>query len=96
MFWIIDSALEHVMQLILCSCFLSVFINRVNITKPERFCTMYEKCKFLSMVYISVLTQAKKQECSYDFKAIAKDTCPIYLIHISYTIRDGLGGKICL
>ena len=30
----------------------------INITTPERFCTMYEKCKFLSMGYISALTQA--------------------------------------
>ena len=44
------SALEHVMKLIFCSC--------VNITMPEQFCTMYEKCKFLSMGYISALTQA--------------------------------------
>ena len=31
----------------------------VNITMPERFCTMYEKCKFLSMGYISALMQAE-------------------------------------
>ena len=59
-FWIMGciSALEHVMKLILCRCVLSVFIKRINITKPERFCTMHEKCKFPSMGYISVLTQA--------------------------------------
>ena len=61
------SALEHVMKLKICSCVLLEFINRiVNITVPERFCTMYEKCKFLSMGYISALTLANvlmKQEC---------------------------------
>ena len=30
----------------------------VNIVMPERFCTMYEKLKFLSMGYIPALTQA--------------------------------------
>ena len=47
---------------------------------PERFCTMFEKCKFLSMGYISALTQA------LNFKVIAKDTD-----NISYTVRYGLG-----
>ena len=33
-------------------------LEYVNITMPEGFCTMYKKCKFLSMGYISALTQA--------------------------------------
>ena len=33
-------------------------INCFNLVMLERFCTMYEKCKFLSMGYISALTQA--------------------------------------
>ena len=45
---------------------------------PERFCTMYEKCKFLSMGY---------QHIS---KVIAKDTNNTC---ISYTVRYGFGGK---
>ena len=51
---------------------------------------MYENCKFLSMVYISALTQASvlmKHEClSVIFKVIAKDTN-----NISYTVRYGFG-----
>ena len=35
----------------LCSL---VLVNRnVNVTKPEQFSTIYEKCKFLSMGYIN-------------------------------------------
>ena len=61
---------------------------------PEPFCTMYEKRKFLSMGYISALTQASvfnmKQECSsvMYINFIAKDTS-----NISYTVRYGLGQK---
>ena len=53
------SVLEHVMKLILCICVLLAFkIEHVNITMLEQFCTMYEKCKFLSMGYILALTKA--------------------------------------
>ena len=55
------SALENVIKLKSCSCVLLVFIKLieyVNITTPERFCTVYGKCKFLSMGYISAFTQA--------------------------------------
>ena len=50
---------------------------------PEPFCTMYEKCKFLSMGYISALTQASvfnmKQGCSsvMYINFIAQDTSNI-------------------
>ena len=37
----------NIMQLY---CF-SIHIVCVNITAPVQFCTMYEKCKFLSMGY---------------------------------------------
>ena len=30
----------------------------INIVTLEQFCTVYKKCKFLSMGYISALTQA--------------------------------------
>ena len=46
----------NVMQL--CSFSVHKKNEYLNITTPERFCTMYEKCKFLSMGYISALTQA--------------------------------------
>ena len=42
---------------------------------PERFCTMYKKCKFLSMYYISALTHASvliKQECAPVIKSYSK------------------------
>ena len=40
----------------ICSCVLLAFINRyINITMLDQFCTMYEKCIFMSMVYISQL-----------------------------------------
>ena len=47
------------MKFTLSTCVVLVFINRiyVNITTPERFCTICEKCKFLSMGYISAMTQ---------------------------------------
>ena len=35
---------------------------------PERFCTMYEKYKLLSMYYISALTQASVLTLSYTGK----------------------------
>ena len=61
------SALEHIMKLILCSCVLLVSINRICKYYYTRvICTMYKKCKFLIMGYISALTQASvnvKQEC---------------------------------
>ena len=45
---------------------------------PEQFCTMYEKCKVLSMGYLSALTQASVLILSKNvhvwFKVIAKDT----------------------
>ena len=34
------------------------YVQYVNIVTHERFCTMYEKCKFLSMGYIAAMTQA--------------------------------------
>ena len=62
---------------------------------PEWFCTMYKKCKFLSMGYISALTQAsvsiRSKNVRLWFKVIAKDTN-----NISYTVRYGLGGKAWL
>ena len=41
---------------------LSLGLDRyyVNIITPEQFCTTYEKCIFLSMGYISALTQASR------------------------------------
>ena len=56
---------------------------------PERFGTIYEKCKFLSMGYISALTQAsvliRSKNVGLLFKVIAKDTN-----NMSYTVRYGL------
>ena len=54
--WALYLSLQHVMS----SCVHLLFINRIclNITMPERFYTMYEKCKFLSMGCISALTKA--------------------------------------
>ena len=53
-----------------CSCVLLLFMNRIcKITTPERFCTVYEKCKFLSMGYISALTQV----CQYEARMFICD-----------------------
>ena len=88
------SALEHVMKLILYSCVLLVFINIIckhNYVWAINY-PMYEKCKFLSMGYISAFTHVSvliwsKNVCLW-FKVIAKA-----INSISYSLRYGLGGK---
>ena len=64
-----------------------------RITMPERFCTMFEKCKFLSMGYISALTKARvliiqSKNVRLGFKVMAKDNN-----NISYTVRYGFRVK---
>ena len=53
-------------------CSFSIHNGNMNIVTPERFCKMYEKCKLLSMGYITALAQANmKQECSNDTNNIS-------------------------
>ena len=62
----------------------------VNITTPEQFCTVYEKCKFLSMGYISAMAQASvNMKQGRSFNVIVKDNNNIF-----YVVRNGLGGKL--
>ena len=70
----------------LCSVSIhKAFTDCVNITTPRRFCTTYEKCKFLTMGYISALTQAsvskRNKNVHLGFEGIANDTN-----NISYTV----------
>ena len=79
----------NIMQL--CSFSMQI-IEYVNITTPGCFCTMNKKCKFLSMGYISAMTQASvligSENVRLRFKGFAIDTNKI-----SYAVRNGLGGK---
>ena len=83
---------EHVMKLILCSCVLLVFVKRIYITKPEQFCTMYMKCKFLSMGYFSALKKAHNSQLprsiSPDYKYLHARQIPHQLSFHSQTIPD--------
>ena len=44
---------------------------------PERFCTMYEKCKFLSMGYISALTHTSMLIFNDEFNEINSAVSPL-------------------
>ena len=65
----------------------SFSIHKCNIVTPERFFTMDEKCKFLSMGYITALTQAS---VFYESRMFLCDLKLLQKTPIIYLMQSGM------